>query len=91
MISSYRYKGLRELAETGRSARVLSDLVARLVRRLDALAAAKTPEALNIPGFDFHGLQGVPKRYSLRINGPWCLTFGWEGENAMDVDLENYH
>lgn len=39
----------------------------------------------------FHGLQGKPKRYSVRVNGPWCITFEWQGENAVKVDLENYH
>ena len=53
--------------------------------------AAKSPEALNVPGFDFHGLQGKPKRYSVHVNGPWCITFEWQGENAVKVDLENYH
>jgi plasmid maintenance system killer protein len=53
--------------------------------------AAKSPEALNVPGFDFHGLQGKPKRYSVHVNGPWCITFEWQGENAVKVDRENYH
>lgn len=91
MISSYRHKGLQELAGSGKSARVRPDLLGRVLRRLDAIATAKAPEALRLPGFDFHPLQGVPKRYSVHVNGPWCITFGWEGENAVDVDLENYH
>ena len=89
MILSYRHKGLAELADTDRSAKVRPDLRARTVRRLDAIAMAKTPEALRLPGFDFHPLKGVPQRYSVYVNGPWCLTFGWQGENAVDVDLEN--
>ena len=56
-----------------------------------AIATAKTPEALRLPGFDSHPLKGVPQRYSVHVNGPWCLTFGWDGENAVDVDLENHH
>lgn len=91
MISSYRHKGLEALAETGKAAKVRPDLWARAVRRLDAIAAAKTPEALRVPGFDFHPLLGVPQRYSVHVNGPWCITFGWDGENAIDLDLENYH
>ncbi|MCC6474550.1 MAG: type II toxin-antitoxin system RelE/ParE family toxin [Burkholderiales bacterium] len=91
MISGFRHKGLRELAQTGKSAKVRADLHARTLRRLDAIAAAKTPEALRVPGFDFHPLQGRPQRYSVHVNGPWCITFGWDGENAIDVDLENYH
>ena len=56
-----------------------------------AIDIAKTPEALNVPGFDFHGLQGKPKRYSVHVNGPWCITFEWQGEKAVKLDFENYH
>lgn len=91
MILSYRHKGLADLAATARSAKVRTDLWRRVLRRLDALAAAKTPEALRVPGFDFHPLLGLPQRYSLHDDGPWCITFGWTGENAVEVDLENYH
>ncbi len=91
VIASFRHRGLEELARAGKSAKVRPDLWARAIRRLDAIAAAKTPEALRVPGFDFHPLQGAPRRYSVHVNGPWCITFGWEGENAVEVDLENYH
>jgi len=91
MIESFKHKGLQELFEKGSSSKVQRTLKDRVLRRLDAMDAAKTPEALYLPGFDFHGLQGKPKRYSIHVNGPWCLTFEWQGENALKVDLENYH
>jgi proteic killer suppression protein len=91
MIASFRHKGLQEVFEKGSSARVQTMLLERILRRLDALDAAKSPEALNIPGFDFHGLRGKPKRFSVHVNGPWCITFEWQGEDAVNVDLENYH
>ena len=93
VIESFRHKGLQELFEKGSSPRVQKALVERVLRRLDAIDTAKSPEALNVPGFDFHGLQGKPKpkRYSVHVNGPWCITFEWQGENAVKVDLENYH
>lgn len=91
MIESFLHKGLAELFEKGQSAKVQVALVSRIVRRLDAIDTAKTPEALNLPGFDFHSLHGKPKRYSVHVNGPWCITFEWHGENAMKVNLENYH
>lgn len=91
VIESFRHKGLQELFEKGSSAKIQKTLVERALRRLDAIDAAKSPEALNVPGFDFHGLQGKPKRYSVHVNGPWCITFEWQGENAVKVDLENYH
>jgi proteic killer suppression protein len=91
MIESFRHKGLEELFETGSSSKVQKALVERILRRLDALEVAKSPEALSIPGFNFHGLRGKPKRFSVHVNGPWCITFEWRGENAVNVDLENYH
>ena len=91
MIESFRHRGLRELIEKGSSAKVQKSLAERVLRRLDAIDSAKVPEALNLPGFNFHGLQGKPKRYSVHVNGPWCITFEWRGENALNLDLENYH
>ncbi|MDO8714841.1 MAG: type II toxin-antitoxin system RelE/ParE family toxin [Polynucleobacter sp.] len=91
MIESFMHKGLEELFEKGKSAKVQASLADRVSRRLDAIDTAKTLEALNIPGFDFHPLHGKPKRYSVHVNGQWCITFEWEGENAFRVNLENYH
>ncbi len=50
------------------------------------------PDDMNIPGFDFHGLTGDRKgTYTVHVNGPWCVTFRWDGQDAVDVNLENYH
>jgi proteic killer suppression protein len=46
---------------------------------------------LNVPGFNFHGLHGMPKRYSIRVNDPWCIAFEWEDGGALKIDLEQYH
>ncbi len=91
MIESFRHKGLQELFVKGSSAKMQKAPAERALRRLDAIDTARTPEALNVPGFDFHGLQGKPKRYSVHVNGPWCITFEWQGENALRLDFENYH
>ncbi len=91
MLRSFRHRGLRELFETGRSRRIRPDLQDRILRRLDALDAATRPAEMNIPGFDFHALRGTPRRYTVHVNGPWCITFGWEGDDALDTDLEQYH
>lgn len=45
-----------------------------------------------MPGFDFHPLKGhKPTRYSLHVNGPWCITFEWDQGDALHVKLEQYH
>ena len=91
MIRSFRHKGLKALFMTGKSSKVRHDLQARIIRRLDVMDAAGAPDELNIPGFDFHGLEGKPKRYSIHVNGPFCLTFEWNDGDIFLVDLENYH
>lgn len=91
MIKSFRHKGLKSLFMSGRSSKVRHDLQTRIIRRLDAMDAAGSLDELNIPGFDFHGLEGKPKRYSIHVNGPFCLTFEWKDGDIFHVDLENYH
>ena len=91
MIGSFIHKGLKELFVEGKGYRIQKSLVNRIIRRLDAIDAATSLDDLKIPGFNFHGLEGVPKRYSIHINGPWCLTFEWRDENAYRLNLENYH
>ncbi|MFQ5582184.1 MAG: type II toxin-antitoxin system RelE/ParE family toxin [Mariprofundaceae bacterium] len=89
MIKSFRHKGLKTLFMTGKSSKVRHDLQARILRRLDTMDASSELDELNIPGF--HGLEGKPKRYSIHVNGPFCLTFEWEDGDILRIDLENYH
>jgi proteic killer suppression protein len=92
MISSFRHKGLADLFEDGKTAEIDRQLHQRIKRRLDALASAKVPSDMRVPGYNFHALKGFnPTRYSVHVNGPWCITFEFNGENAVRVDLENYH
>lgn len=30
-------------------------------------------------------------RYALTVSRNWRITFAWKGEDAVDVDLEDYH
>ncbi len=53
---------------------------------------AAKPEDMNIPSFNFHALKGFdPKRYTIHVNGPWCITFEFEEGDAYNVDFEQYH
>jgi len=91
VIKSFQHAGLRELFEAGRSSRVRQDLQRRALVRLKVLDEAALPADVNVPGFNFHRLQGRPARYSVHVNGPWCLTFEWQGGHAVRVNLEQYH
>ncbi|WP_062228737.1 type II toxin-antitoxin system RelE/ParE family toxin [Aureimonas frigidaquae] len=92
MITTFRSKPLAELWETGKTAKIDAKMQKRVLRRLDALDVATKPEDMRIPGFDFHPLKGFdPTRYSIHVNGPWCITFEMDNGDAHAVDFEQYH
>jgi toxin HigB-1 len=91
MIQSFSSKGLQEIWERGASRKIDRRMTKRVLRRLEALHAAEKLEDLNVPGFDFHPLHGNPQRYSLHVNGPWCVTFEFVEGDAYRVDYEQYH
>jgi proteic killer suppression protein len=91
MIVSFRHKGLEELYLNGSTKRIGSEYIRKCVRTLQLLDLASWPEEMNIAGFRFHGLKGKPQRWSVRVTGNYRITFSWSGENAMEVDLEDYH
>ena len=92
VIRTFKSKALKELFETGRSSKVQPSLQKRIFLRLDRLEQIERVEEMNLPGFNFHALRGFePTRYTVHINGPWCITFEfWDGD-AWNVDLEQYH
>ncbi len=92
MIKTFKHKGLVELWEAGRSAKIDAKLQRKILRVLDALDAALSVQDLNNPGFDFHALKGFdPTRYTIHVNGPWCITFEFDNGEANRIDFEQYH
>jgi proteic killer suppression protein len=92
MIRTFRSKALADLWSTGKSAKIDAKLHKRILTRLDRLDASTRPEEMNLPGFDFHALKGFnPARYSIHVNGPWCITFEFTDGDAYRVDFEQYH
>ena len=90
MIKNFAHKGLREPFADGKTKRINAAFKPKCVLILEKLDAAEAPEDMNFTGYHFHGLHGNPKRYSVRVNKNWRLTFGWDN-GAIDVDLEDYH
>jgi proteic killer suppression protein len=85
-------KPLQRFFETGNPRGLSVQDDKRVSRILRALEAASRPEDMDLPGYRFHSLVGKDKgRYSVRVTGNWRITFGWDGENITDVDLEDYH
>jgi proteic killer suppression protein len=90
MIKTFQNKPLADLWETGKS-KIDAKMHERILRRLDHLNAATAATEMNISGYQFHALRGKPVRYSVHVNGPWCITFEFEGGDATRVDFEQYH
>ena len=45
---------------------------------------------MNYPGSDFHPLHGGRAgRYAVGLTGNWRVTFGWDDDRAVDVDIED--
>jgi proteic killer suppression protein len=92
MIRTFRHKAIAELFAKGRSSKIDAKLQKRILLRLDRLDVAERPEDMNLPGFNFHALTGfTPTRYTVHVNGPWCITFEFENGDATRVDFEQYH
>lgn len=47
---------------------------------------------MNLPSLGFHGLKGHnPTRYTVHVNGSWCITFEFRDGDAHVLDFEQYH
>ena len=92
MIRNFRNKALARYSATGNPKGLSVRKPDRIARLLKALNAATCPEALNLPGLRFHALKGKDKgRYAIWASANWRITFGWDGVDAIDIDLEDYH
>jgi proteic killer suppression protein len=91
VIRTFRNKALAELWLNGKTSKIDLKMHQRILLRLDRLNIIKAPEEMNLPGFNFHPLRGKPLRYSVHLNGPWCLTFEFHEGDAWRLDYEQYH
>jgi len=91
MLKTFRSKALADLWASGKAKKIDARMHKRILVRLDRMDAAATLEEMNLPGFDFHPLKRKPQRYSIHVNGPWCLTFEFEDGDVYRVDFEQYH
>ena len=78
-------------AETGNASKLPVRNPARVRLILAALESAAEPERMNLPGLRFHGLRGSPKRYAVDASGNYRITFAFDGKDAVQVDIEDYH
>lgn len=59
----------------------------RMIHNAGALQDLKVP-----PGNKLEALKGNRKgQYSIRVNDQWRICFDWVNENALNVEVVDYH
>jgi proteic killer suppression protein len=88
----FSHTGLRRFWERDDASRLNPAYVARIDRILDDLADATSPAQMDLPGLRLHQLTGDRRgTWAVRVSGNWRLTFRFEGREAVDINLEDYH
>ena len=92
MIRSFKHRGLKRLYEREDRSGIRPDLLETVERILSVLDNAVTPQALNIPRYRLHRLKGDLKDFwSVTVRANWRIVFRFEGTDAFDVELVDYH
>ena len=92
MIKSFKHRGLKRLYERGDRSQIRPDLVDTVENILTVLSIAATPQALDLPRYRLHPLKGDMKGlWSVTVRANWRIVFRFEGNDAFDVELTDYH
>ena len=96
MIVSFGDRATEDLFHnrpTSRARRFPHDVVNLALVKLDMLnSAAAVLDLRSPPGNRLEALRGDLKGFhSIRVNDRWRLVFRWDGSNASDVRLMDYH
>jgi proteic killer suppression protein len=78
------------LAGTSRRWRSIARVAARRLQALDYASAIE--DLSNPPSNRLEKLKGDRKgQWSIRINGQFRICFRWDGKDAWDVEIVDYH
>ena len=92
MIKSFKHRGLKRLYERGDRSGIRPDLIETVERILTILDAATTAQALALPRYRLHPLKGEWKGlWSVTVKANWRIIFRFEGTDAFNVELIDYH
>lgn len=92
MIKGFRHRGLKRLFERGDTAQVGADILDKIENILAVLDRADGPEKMDLPGFRLHPLKGDLRGFwAVTVRANWRIIWRFDGADAMDVDLIDYH
>ena len=93
MIRSFRDQESEKVFLRERSRRLPPDVQRVAQRKLALLDAADSLQDLRVPpGNRLESLSGSREgQYSIRVNDQWRVCFRWNGTDAHDVEITDYH
>lgn len=93
MIASFDCKKTERLWLRARSHGLPSTIESVALRKLAQLHVSRSLTDLRVPpGNRLEALKGAQQdRHSIRINDQWRLCFRWQGEDAHEVEIVDYH
>lgn len=92
MIRSFKHRGLKRLYELGEHRGIRPDLMGDVQEILTVLDAAESPRDLDLPGYRLHALKGDLKGFwAVTVRANWRIVFRFEGKDALNVELVDYH
>ena len=92
MIRSFKHRGLKRLYERDDRSGIRADFADTIQEILTVLDDAATPQELALPGYRLHPLKGDLKGFwSVTVRANWRIIFRFEGTDAFDVELIDYH
>ena len=92
MIRTFKSAALKRYWTEGKPKGLPAQDLRKIRRILTSLGAATAPEDMDLPAYKFHRLKGNRKdTYSVTVRANWRITFKWDSDAAIQVDLEDYH
>ena len=92
MIKSFRHKGIERFFKKDDARGINAKHGPRIRRILDLIEEATAVEQLDIAGMHLHPLKFDRKgEWAMTVSGNRRITFRFVGENAADLNLEDYH
>ena len=93
MIKTFKCKETEKIFHREYSKKLPRDIQRVAFRKLRMMDRSQTITDLRIPPANrLKKLSGQGKgQYSIRINDQWRICFGWVDNNAVEVEITDYH
>jgi len=93
VIQNFKDKEAQKVFERKHSRKLPLDIQQVALRKLRMLNRAETLQDLRVPPANrLERLVGDREgQYSIRVNDQWRICFVWQNDDALDVEIVDYH